>query len=153
MMCNVPVAVINTAAPWSAKRTHVAVEGRVGDAHLIWKSTYLSSDEDATAGVAELPVKLLLLIVELPPFGPEVSTLIPPPKLFATLLLNVLLLTFRAPRTKIAPPPPLSVLEKLSLKMLSVTFSFAKTKSAPPDPAAMLLMNTQPLIVKALTGE
>ncbi len=42
---------MNTATSWSAKSTHVAVEGRVGDAHLIWKSTYLSSDERATAGV------------------------------------------------------------------------------------------------------
>jgi hypothetical protein len=41
---------MNTTTPWSAERAHVAVEGGVDDAHLIWESTYLSSDVQATAG-------------------------------------------------------------------------------------------------------
>src|SRR5688572_12215528 len=98
---------------------------------------------------ALLPVNVLFVMLE-SAFALLISVLIPPPKLLATLLLKVLLVTLRPPRAKIAPPPPAPVLEKLSLKVLSLTFSAANTKSAPPEPDAMLLLKTQLLIVRVL---
>ena len=68
---------------------------------IILESTYLSRDGQA-ARVCRVVIKLTSRQLLRLPFAPEVSTLIPPPKSFATFLLNVLLLTFRAPRTKMA---------------------------------------------------